>query len=226
MQTTRAKVIILAVLLGVWALVFFVRLPGDQPVRSGPVQTAARMPRTPAGETPHLKTELLNVPRAPYPAEVQSIFSSPPPPDPPPPPSSVANPGGLPAAPPAPPPDPFQEEAKQLRYVGFLQSGAVATAFIVRGQEVHTVAVGGLVGERFRVMEVRDDSVILGSPAGDKQVRLSLATEAGASPRAPELITPARPRETGPATSPTSEAGAPPPLPSVIPGPGSRRGRP
>jgi hypothetical protein len=226
MRTTRAKVIILAVLLGVWALVFFVRLPGgDQPARSGPVQTAARMPRTPAGETPRLKTELLNVPRAPYPAEVQSIFSSPPPP-PPPPPSSVANPGGLPAAPPAPPPDPFQEEAKQLRYVGFLQSGTVATAFIVRGQEVHTVAVGGLLGERFRVIEVRDDSVILGSPAGDKQVRLSLATEAGASPRAPELITPAGPREAGPAPSPISGGGAPPQLPSVIPGPGPRPGRP
>ena len=81
MQTTRAKVLILAVLLGIWALVFFVRLPGgDQSVRSGPVQTAARTPRTPAGDFPHLKTDLLNLPRAPYPAEVQSIFSSPPPP--------------------------------------------------------------------------------------------------------------------------------------------------
>ncbi len=225
MRTTRAKVIILAVLLGVWALVFFVRLPGDQPVRSGPAPTAARTPRTPAGEMPHLKTDLLNVPRPPYPAEVQSIFSSPPPP-PPPPPSSAVGPGGLPGPAPAPPPDPFQEEAKQLRYVGFLQAGDVSTAFIVRGQEVHTVAVGGLLGERFRVMEVRDDSVILGSPAGDKQVRLSLATEAGASPRAPEIVTPARPIGAGPAMSPIPEAGTPLPPPSVVPRPGSRRGPP
>jgi hypothetical protein len=89
-------------------------------------------------------------------------------------------------APPAPPPpDPFQEEAKQLRYVGFLRAGNSTTAFIVRGQEVHTAPVGALVGERFRVMDVQDDGVLLASPTGDKQVRLSLAADTTVAPRAP-----------------------------------------
>jgi hypothetical protein len=184
MRSVRTKVLILVVLLGVWALIFVLRRPSESPVRSGPTQTDTRPSRAAAGGggMPRLRTDLLSVPRAPYPSDVQNIFSSPPPP---PPPTQMAGPGMQASAPALPPPDPFQEEAKQLRYVGFLRAGNSATAFIVRGQEVHTVPVGALVGERFRVMDVQDDGVLLASPTGDKQVRLSLAADSMAAPRAP-----------------------------------------
>jgi hypothetical protein len=183
-RSTQTKVLILVGLLGVWALVFVLRRPAESPVRSAPPQAGARPGRAAGAGSgiPRLKADLIKVPRAPYPSEVQNIFSSPPPPSPP---AQTAGVAGPAATPPAPPLDPFQEEAKQLRYVGFLQAGNAATAFLVRGQEVHTVPVGGLVGGRFRVMEVRDDSVLLASPAGDKEIRLPLTAEAGVPPRAP-----------------------------------------
>jgi hypothetical protein len=186
MRSARMKILILAALVGIWALIFGLHRP-DEPVgTSPPPQTGARPVRATAGPSaniPRLKAELANLPRAPYPSEVQNIFSVPPPP--PPPPQAVGPPG--PAQPALPPPDPFQEEAKQLRYVGFLRSGDVLTAFIVQGQEVHTVPVGGMLGGRFRVAEVQEESVLLASPAGDKQVRLELSVAAGAAaaPRPP-----------------------------------------
>lgn len=184
MRSTRTKVLILVGLLAVWALIFTLRRPSQPPVGSQPSPAAARTPGAGAGP-PRLRADLLSVPRAPYPSEVQNIFGSPPPPAPPPAVRGVGGPGASPASPAPPPPDPFQEEARQLRYVGFLQAGDAATAFLVRGQEVHTVAVGGLVGGRFRVVEVRDDSVLLASPDGGKEIRLSLAADAGVPPRAP-----------------------------------------
>ena len=175
MRSTRTTVLVLAALVGVWALIFGLRR-SDEPVQTSvPPQTAARPARTsasPSATTPRLKAELVNLPRAPYPSEVQNIFSAAPPPPPPLPPPAVGPPGS--AQPALPPPDPFQEEAKQLRYVGFLKSGNVLTAFIVQGQAVHTVPVGGMLHGRFRVAEVQEESVLLTSPSGDKQARLGL----------------------------------------------------
>jgi hypothetical protein len=183
MRSARGKVIILVVLAVVWALVLVTRHPSEPPAQArAQAARPARTPAAPGGEGPRLKLELLNLPRGPYPAEEQSIFGVPPPPPPPPP-----RPGesAQSAAPAAPPPDPFQEEARQLRFVGFLRDGSTATAFLVQGQQVHTVAVGGLVGGRFRVTDVGEDFVVLASPAGDKQVRLPLVQEAGSVPRPP-----------------------------------------
>jgi hypothetical protein len=212
MRSTRAKIVILGALVALWALILVFRNLGSSPPRSGSDQPRARAPRAAAGDSiPRVKTDLVAKARSPYPSEVHNIFGSPPPP----PPVQTAGPGGASAAPPPPPPDPFQEGAKQLRYVGFLQSGDTATAFLVRGQEVHTVPVGGLVGGQFRVVEVRDDSVLLGSPTGDKQVRLSLAGDTGTSLRAPEVAV----------SGPAPPVGPPRP-PGAIPGPAPRRDQP
>ena len=67
--------------------------------------------------------------------------------------------------------------------MGFLRDGNAATAFIVQGQQVLTVAVGEVVAGRFQVTEVGEDFVVLASPTGDKQARLPLAGEAGVTPR-------------------------------------------
>jgi hypothetical protein len=81
--------------------------------------------------------------------------------------------------------------------VGFLRSGSSNTAFIIRGQEVHTVPVGAMLGERFRVAEVQDDGVVLTSPTGDKQVRLSLTADSKVIPRAPGVPDGMAPRPPG-----------------------------
>jgi hypothetical protein len=121
-----------------------------------------------------LKTDLLELPRPAYPPEVQNIFGTPPPP--PQPPQAAVTPA-------PPPPDPFQEEARRLRYVGFLEAGSSKLAFIVQGQEVHTVGAGATFSARFRVEAVTEDAVLLTSLDGEKQIRLPLAADAGSRPQ-------------------------------------------
>jgi len=181
MRSLRGKVFILVALGLLWAVLFVTHRPGQPPARAT-AQAGSKPARTPAGRSgglPRLKLEMLALPRAPYPTDEQNIFGTPPPP-PPPRPLEAAQPA---SPPPPPPPDPFQELVKQFRYVGFLRDGKAATAFIVQGQQVLTVAVGEVVAGRFQVMEVGEDFVVLASPAGDKQARLPLAGEAGVTPR-------------------------------------------
>jgi hypothetical protein len=183
MDSQKRNLLILAGLLGVWGLIFAFRPPWGTPVRPEARVTTPAHPQTPAtqgGGLPRLKRELVNLPAPAYPPELQNIFGSPPPP--PPPPQAAVDPAAL-APPPPPPPDPFQEEAKRLRYVGFLQAGERAVAFIVAGSEVHTVEVGATIKERFRVQAITEDALLLSSVDGDKQVRLPLASDAAAPPR-------------------------------------------
>jgi len=181
MPSLRGKVFILVALGLLWAVLFVTHRPGQPPARAT-AQAGSKPARTPAGRSgglPRLKLEMLALPRAPYPTDEQNIFGTPPPP-PPPRPLEAAQPA---SPPPPPPPDPFQELVKQFRYVGFLRDGKAATAFIVQGQQVLTVAVGEVVAGRFQVTEVGEDFVVLASPTGDKQARLPLAGEAGVTPR-------------------------------------------
>jgi hypothetical protein len=193
--SARVKLIVLGALAVFWGALLFGRglLPGDRPA-AAPPETKEATPRVaPKPAFPRLKRELIEAERPPYPPEGQSLFSAPPPPPPPPRAATAApngGPGAPPAQPPAPPPDPFQEGAKQLKYLGFLRSGGTATAFIIQGPDLYTVATGEVIAGRFRVVEVQDDAVVLTSPAGDKQVRVLLAPEAaagvaGARPPAP-----------------------------------------
>lgn len=179
MDSRQRKLLILVALLGVWGLLFVFRAPRAIPPKPE-VRGAAKPARKTAaqgGGLPRLKRELLDLPSPAYPAEVHNIFGSPPPP--PAPVEAAVTP--VPAGP--PPPDPFQEEAKRLRYVGFLQAGEKAMAFIVHGPEVHTVEVGATLLGRFRVQAVTEDAVLLSSVTGEKQVRLPLSPEAGAAPK-------------------------------------------
>lgn len=181
MDSQKRKILIVVALFGAWGLILALRSPWGtrtQPPARGPVAASPRSPAAQGSGVPRLKTELLAFPVPAYPPEAQSIFGTPPPP--PPPPSRQA--GLTPALPPPPPPDPFQEDARRLRYVGFLLSGDKATAFIVQGTDVHTVEVGATFLGRFRVQAVTEDAVLLASVAGDKQVRLPLAVGAGAAP--------------------------------------------
>ena len=218
MRSVRGKVIILVVLGLVWAVLFVVRRP--TPPARATAQAGSQPARTPAGRSggfPRLKLEMLTLPRAPYPMDEQNIFGAPPPS-----PSQASRSTELaqPAAAPPPPPDPFQELVKQFRYVGFLRDGKAATAFIVQGQQVLTVAVGEVVADRFQVTEIGEDFIVLASPAGDKQARLPLAGEAGATPR-PQM--PAAGMQ--PPAQPVGEQNSPGPPPDGRSGPFRTRAR-
>ncbi|MGE5850632.1 MAG: hypothetical protein ACM362_10930 [Candidatus Methylomirabilota bacterium] len=177
MRSPKRNLILLIALVGIWGLVFAFRSPrATEPrreVRAG-AGRSARVPAAQGGGLPRLKTGLLDLPRPAYPPVVQNIFGTPPPP-PRPPQAAV-----LPPAP--PPPDPFQEEGKRLRYVGFLDAGKAKLAFIVQGKEVHTVEVGATFSSLFRVQAITEDAVLLSSPDGAKQIRLPLASDAGSRP--------------------------------------------
>lgn len=182
MDSQKRKLLILIALLGAWGLVYALRSPWGTPARPevrGSRPASARTPAAQGGGVPRLKTELLRQPVPSYAPETHNIFGTPPPP--PPRPSQAA--AAAAAAPAPPPPDPFQEEAKRLRYVGFLQQGDRAMAFIVQGPVVHTVELGATLLGRFKVQAVMEDALLLSSLSGDKQVRLPLAVEAGAAPR-------------------------------------------
>jgi hypothetical protein len=186
MRTLKGKLLLLLLLLVAWGAIFTLRRPAEPPAAPAGEPRGVRPARTAAAQPdglPRLKTELLKIARPPYPPEAQSIFGSPPPPPAPPPPvqtaAEVARAAAVAAAQAVPPPDPFQEEARQLRYVGFMRRGGTALAFIVQGQEVHTIPVDGSLGSRFRVREIKEDAVLLASPSGDKLVRLPLNVEAG-----------------------------------------------
>ena len=194
MNRSKRNLILLAALLAVWGLVMVFRVPGSRPpIPAGspsPNPSSARTPRAQGGAVARLKTGLLQQGVSAYPAEVGSIFGSPPPPPPPvkvaAPPPTPAGPAGPPTPPPPPPPDPFQEEAKRLRYLGFLQAGNTMTAFIARGPEVFTVEPGQTVAEQFRIKAITEEAVLVTDASGEKQIRLPLApSPAGGPPPGP-----------------------------------------
>lgn len=183
----HTKLLILAGLLLVWVLIFGFHSPWQSPV-SPPTSSPTATSRTPAAkgvELARLKTDLLHVPQPAYTPETQSIFGTPPPPPPPPPPARPAVVATPPPVAPPPPPDMFYEEAKRLRYVGFLRrADDKATAFIIQGQDVQTLEVGATLGGRYRVQAITEDAVMLTSPNGDKQVRIPIVALTG-SPATP-----------------------------------------
>ena len=189
MDSRKRNLLILIALAGIWGLILAFRSPwgfsARTEVRATPT-TASRVPAAQDNGLPRLKRELLNLPVPAYPPEVQNIFGTPPPPPPAPlPAGAVGGPAGGPSAAPAgpPPPDPFQEAAKQLRYVGYLEARQRMMAFIIQGPEVFTVEVGATISDRFRVQTITEEAVLVSSLTGDKQARLPLAADAAVAPK-------------------------------------------
>ncbi len=191
MDLRKRNLLILLGLVGAWALILAFRSPWGSPARTGVRPTPGTSPHVSAAQDvglPRLRRELLNLPSPAYPQEVQNIFGTASPTSRPAqagvaPPGAGGPPGAVPAAVAPPPPDPFQEEAKQLRYVGYVEEGPRMMAFIIRGPEVYTVEAGATISERFRVQTITEEAVLISSPTGDKQARLPLAADAVAAPK-------------------------------------------
>ncbi len=180
MPTDKRKLIALFCLVVFWiALIFVQRHRGET---DRPTQGAAALPATstqregpPAAprrqtkermEMPRLKLARIERVRPPYEPESRNIFASiePSPPAP----SALA----APSAP--PPPDPFLEEAKRLRFLGFATAEGKMMAFVTYGGELLVIPETEVIGSQLRVKEVKEDGMLVTSLDGKKEIRLGL----------------------------------------------------
>jgi len=181
--THKRKLIVLFCLVVFWIALIFVQrhrgqadrptqgaavLPATSTQREGPLaaprrQTKERM------EMPRLKLARIERVRPPYEPESRNIFASiePSPPLP----SALAAPSALPAP---PPPDPFLEEAKRLRFLGFATAEGKMMAFVTYGDELLVVPETEVIGSKLRIKEVKEDGILVTSIDGKKEIRLGL----------------------------------------------------
>lgn len=180
MRGNRGKALLLCGLLILWAVILFIRWrPAEAPRRAHPTTpppARTRVPGPKLAEVPRLKIEVLERPRHPFESKFHNIFASI---------DQPAFPSTLPVTPEAsapPPPDPFREEAKRLRLLGFAKADGQVTAFVAYGAEIFLAPEAGVIAGRFRVKEVLEDAVIVSSPDGAKEVRVDLNPGAGSMP--------------------------------------------
>lgn len=135
--------------------------------------TRAHKPGKGHAEIPRLQLSRLQRARPAFEPEARNIFASIE--------SSPAFPSTLPgkpqidATPSLPPPlDPFVEESKKIRFLGFAEADGRATAFVSYEGEVLVVAQREVFGGLFQVRGVDEDTLILNSTDGTKEVRLEL----------------------------------------------------
>lgn len=143
--------------------------------------TAVRRQAKKHAEIPRLKLNRIERARPPFDPEVRNIFGSI---------DRSSLPSSLPATPQAtappptpPPPDPFREEAKEVRFLGYAEADGKPIAFVAYGDEALVVPETEVFGSRFRVKSVKEDSLILTSLDGAKEILLRLRPgSAGALP--------------------------------------------
>jgi len=181
MRGNPGKVLLLCGLLILWAILLFIRFrPAEPPRRAVPQASAPAKTRVPApklAEVPRLKIEFLERVRHPFESKFHNIFAS------------IEEPPPLPTLPlkpetfvPPPPPDPFLEEAKRLRLLGYAHADGQVTAFLAYGAEIFVVPEAGVAAGRFRIKEVLEDAIVVSSPDGAKEFRVELSPGAGSVP--------------------------------------------
>ena len=183
MPTHKRKLIVLFCLVAFWIALILVQrhrgeidrptqgaaaLPATSTQREGPTAGPRRQTKE-HKEMPRLKLARIERVRPPYEPESRNIFASigPSPPLP----SALAAPSALSAP---PPPDPFLEEAKRLRFLGFATAEGKMMAFVTYGNELLVIAETEAIGSQFRVKEVKEDAILVTSLDGKKEIRLGL----------------------------------------------------
>ncbi|MFQ5801932.1 MAG: hypothetical protein ACE5JQ_03430 [Candidatus Methylomirabilales bacterium] len=199
MPRDRKKLFVLACLLIFWVALILMQWQQFRTSRPTQVSPPARRTAAQGGgsatplrreakkrsEMPRLKLGRIERVRPPFEPEFRNIFasidhSSAFPSSPPPKPEAAS----ASAPPPPAPPDPFIEEAKKVRFLGYAKADDRAMAFVAYGGEVLVIPEMEVFGGRFRVKEVKEDEVILSSLDGTKEVLVGLGPAAGpAAPR-------------------------------------------
>lgn len=128
-------------------------------------------------EIPRLELSQLGRPRPPFEPETRNIFASiePSPAFP-----SIPQVAITPSLP--PPADPFVEESKKIRFLGFAEADGRTTAFVSYDGEVLVVSQAEVFGGLFRMHGVDEDALILNSTDGTKEVRLEMQSSPDSIP--------------------------------------------
>lgn len=189
MPTDRKKLIVLIGLVIFWIGLILVQRSQQGPqsihvARTPQGTSTKRTPRATPGrkqvkkrtDISHLKLGRIERVRPPFTPQVRNIFATiAPVPSTPRPTPQVA-----PALP--PPPDPFLEEARTIRFLGFAEAEGRAMAFVGYGSEAFVVTEQEVFGSKFRVKQVEEDVLILSSLDGSKEVRLELGPGPATAP--------------------------------------------
>lgn len=152
----KNQLAVLAVLLLTAGIIWFLYFDRDRPVVTADAGSAAQNYQLLSVENPQLHTDRLKRAReTEYKSTGRNIFSLtlPPPPPPPPPPDKT----GSSSDPPPPPPPP----TLPLKFFGYgtVPNGSARRAFFTDGEEVHVVAEGELLLNRFRILKVGNASL-------------------------------------------------------------------
>ncbi len=191
MTRDRKKWIVLACLVILWVALILVRRSqvrisrptrvssvsrGTPARRGGPASRLQKQARE-RSKIPRLKLSLAERVRPPFEPEARNIFAL------------IESSSALPAKPQVvttpsipPPPDPFVEEAKKVRFLGYAEADGKAMAFVVYQDEALVVPEAGSFGRLFQVKKVKEDVLILSSTDGTKEVQVKLGLGSNALP--------------------------------------------
>ena len=178
MKATQRQWALLAFLILVWGALLLARWSRSAPPVSptqatAPTRVEARAVKTTAAP-PRLRIELLRARGASLPETPKNLFAAVvEPPAPPPPPPKLG--GAAPAPIAAPPPDPFLEGLKGLKFLGFARERGRVLGFLSRGGEFLTVEEKELFLNQYVVARITEDSIILATPDGAREARLTLS---------------------------------------------------
>lgn len=180
MKATPRQYAILGVLILLWVGLLLAR-----GVRSAPPVSARQGPAVPRTEArgvkgpavlPRLRADLLQAPRAPLPESPKNLFAAVA--ERPPVPSVAAKPAAAPAPPAPPPPDPFLEGLKAVKFLGFAREDGRMLAFLSRGGEFLIARETELFLNQYVVTRIGEDSIVLATPDGTREARLTLSPDA------------------------------------------------
>lgn len=195
MTRDRKKWIVLACLVILWVVLILVQrsqvrisrptrvssVSRSTPARRGGPASHLQKQARERSKIPRLKLSLAERVRPPFEPEARNIFALIEPssafrPTPPAKPQVVTTP-------PIPPPlDPFVEEAKKVRFLGYAEADGKAMAFVVYQGEALVVPEAGSFGRLFQVKKVKEDVLILSSTDGTKEVQVKLGLGSNALP--------------------------------------------
>jgi hypothetical protein len=154
----KKQLVVLAVLLLTAGSIWFLYFDRDRPIETAYAGSAAQNYQPLPVENPRLHTDRLKRAReTEYKSTGRNIFSLTPPAPPPPPPPPPIDPASVTSAPP-PPPEPPKLPLKFFGY-GTVPFGSARRAFFTDGEEVHVVAEGELLLNRFRILKVGNASL-------------------------------------------------------------------
>ncbi len=150
----KKQVAVLVVLLLIAGIIWFVYFDHDKPIVTADAGSAAQNNQLLSVDNPQLHTDrLARARKTEYKSTGRNIFSAIPPPPPQLPHPPKPEPSGPKVDPPPPPPPPLTLPAKFFGY-GTVPNGTARLAFFSDGEDVHVVAEGELLLNRFRILRV------------------------------------------------------------------------